>query len=165
MSSRPVGITILSVLLFLNVAFYAVLAVLSIVNHDALAALLRAMSPAGAGPAAVHLAMGRFELPYYGAMILFTGALAVGFWKLWDWTRIAILVLIGINLLGVAVAPFIVVRNGTAGLAPLVRIASSVLISLLVGWYLMSGKVRAAFREAATNRQSRLTQVDARHVV
>ena len=146
MSSRPVGITIISVLLLLNVAFYVVLAVLSIVNHDALASLLWAISPGGAGPAAVHLSMGRFELVYYCAMILLTSALAMGFWKLWNWTRIVILVLIGINLIGVAAAPLVMARGGMASAAPLVRIVVSVLISLLVGWYLLSAKVRAAFR-------------------
>ncbi|MGA8873212.1 MAG: hypothetical protein WB460_18850 [Candidatus Acidiferrales bacterium] len=152
MRSRPVGITILSVLLLLNVAFYAVLAVLSIVNHDALAALLWAISPGGAGPAAVHLAMGRFELVYYGAMISCTGVLALGFWKLWNWTRIVILVLIGVNLLGAAVAPFIIVRS----LVPLLRVAVSVVISILIGWYLVSAKVRAAFCPPAAERESEL---------
>ena len=150
MSSRPVGITILSVLGLLNAVFYAVLAVLSIVNHDALAALLRAMSPGGAGPAAVHLSMGRFEPAYYCAMILVTGLLAWGWWKLWNWTRIAALVLIGINLAGVAVAPFIMPRAGSdaSSLAPHLRVATSVAVSVLVGWYLLSAKVRAAFRKA-----------------
>jgi hypothetical protein len=152
MSSRPLGVTILSVLLFLNVAFYMVLGVLFIVNHDALVALLRTISPGGAGPAAVHLSMGKFEPIYYGAMILFTGALALGFWKLWNWARIAALVLIGINLLGAAVAPFMIVLS----VVPLVRVAVSVVISVLIGWYLLSAKVRAAFREAAAERKPAL---------
>lgn len=149
MTRRPLGITILSILLFLNSAFYVVLAVLSVVNHNALAALLWAISPGGAGPAAVHLSMGRtFEPVYYVAMILFTGVLGWGFWKLWNWTRMVSLVLIAVSLLGTAAAPFIMARGGSgaAGVAPLVRIIVSTLISLLIGWYLLSAKVRAAFR-------------------
>jgi len=154
-SSRPVGITILSVLGFLNAAFYAALAVLSVVNHDALAALLRGISPGGAGPAAVHLSMGRFEPVYYCAMVLVTGLLAWGWWNLWNWTRIAALVLIGVNLVGVAVAPFIMARSGSeaSNAAALVRLVASVAISALVGWYLLTAKVRAAFREAAAIHQ------------
>jgi len=149
MKPRPLGITILSVLLFLNSAFYVVLAALSVVNHNALAALLWAISPGGAGPAVAHLSMGRtFEPVYYCAMISFTGLLAWGFWKLWNWTRVVSLVLIAVNLLGTAVAPFIMARGGSgaAGVAPMVRIIISTLISLLIGWYLLSAKVRAAFR-------------------
>ena len=155
MSSRPVSITIVSVFWFLDAALYAVLAVLSIVNHDALAALLRAISPGGAGPAAMHLAMGRLEPAYYVAMTLITGALAWGFWKLWNWSRIVVLVLIGANLVAAGFAPFIAGRSesGASNVVPLVRVAVSVLISLLVGWYLLSAKVRAAFRSSA-ERQS-----------
>jgi hypothetical protein len=149
MKPRPLGITILSVLLFLNSAFFAVLAALSVVNHSALAALLWAISPGGAGPAVVHLSMGRpFELVYYCAMTLFTGLLAWGFWKLWNWTRVVTLVLIAVSLLGTAFEPFMMARGGSgaAGVAPMVRIFISTLISLLIGWYLLSAKVRAAFR-------------------
>ena len=155
MSSRPVSITIISVLWFLDAAFYSVLAVLSIVNHDALAALLSALSPGGAGPAVVHLAMGRFEPVYYVAMTLITGALAWGFWKLSNWSRIVALVLIGANLAGASIAPFIMAQNESSALnaSSLVRVAVSVLIGLLVGWYLLSAKVRAAFRKSA-ERQS-----------
>ena len=155
MSSRPVSITIISVLWFLDAAFYAVLAVLSIFNHDALAALLGAISPGGAGPAAVHLAMGRLEPVYYVAMTLITGALAWGFWNLWNWSRIVALVLIGVNLAGASIAPFIMAQSESSVLnaASLVRVAVSVLIGLLVGWYLLSAKVRAAFRKSA-ERQS-----------
>jgi hypothetical protein len=152
MRSRPVGITILSTLLSLNVAFYLVLAVLFVVNHDALVALLRAISPGGAGPAAVHLSMGRFEAFYYGAMILFTGALALGFWRVWNWARIAVLVLIGMNFIGAIIAPFVIVRS----VVPIARVASSVAISVLIAWYLLSAKVRVAFRARGGERRAEL---------
>ncbi len=165
MNSRPVGVTILSILWILNGAFYAALAVLSIVNYSALAALLRAISPGGAGPAAVHLAMGRFGPVYYCAMILFIGVLAWGFWKLWNWTRVVTLALIGVNLLAVAIAPFAMARSGSSAfnLVPVARIVASVLISLLIGWYLLSARVRAAFRPVATARQSELPNAGVSH--
>ncbi len=150
MRSRPIGVTFFAILLFGNAAFYAVLAVLSIVNHHALAALLSTISPGGAGPAIFHLSMGKFGPIYYLAMTFLTVAAGMGFWRLWEWTRISILVLIGINLVGAVFESIIAIRSGNGSLnaVPAARIVLSVLISLLVGWYLLSPKVRAAFRRA-----------------
>src|ERR1700680_1879488 len=130
MRSRPVGITVLAVLTFLNVAAYAALAVLSLVNREALAAVLQGLSPGGAGPAAAHLSMGRFVTVYYAAMALITGALAWGFWKLWNWTRIVALTLICASLIGAAAETVSLVRsgNGAASAVFLARGVVSVLI-------------------------------------
>jgi hypothetical protein len=46
---RPLGITIIAVLLFFNVAVYAVLAALSILDMQALTNALRALTPSGPG--------------------------------------------------------------------------------------------------------------------
>jgi hypothetical protein len=165
MSSRPVGISVLAVLLFLNVAAYAALAVLSLVNSNALAAVLRGLSPGGAGPAAAHLSMGRFVAVYYSAMVLVTGALAWGFWKLWNWARMVALALIGASLIGAAVETFSLVRDGSgaASAVSLARVAASLLISALIGWYLCSAKVRAAFRPSANGRESGLPNGSVHH--
>jgi hypothetical protein len=165
MSSRPLGISVLAVLLFLNVTAYAALAVLSLVNRDALASVLQGLSPGSAGPAEVHLSMGRFATVYYAAMVLVTAALAWGFWKLWNWMRVVALALIGTSLTGAAAEAFGLVRSGSgaASTASLARVAASVLISALVGWYLCSAKVRAAFRPSATGRESGLPNGSVHH--
>jgi hypothetical protein len=147
MSSRPLGITALALLLLLNSAAYAALAALSIINMHALAAVLQTLSPAGAGPEAAHLSMGRFVTIYYAALLLITGTLGMGFWKLWNWTRVAALAMIGMSLIAAAAETVSFFRGSSAASAVfLVRVAVSVLISVLIGWYLLSGKVRAAFR-------------------
>ena len=165
MSSRPAGINVLAVLLFLNLAAYATLAVLSLVNRNALAAVLQGLSPRGAGPAAAHLSMGSFVAVYYAAMVLVTGALAWGFRKLWNWKRMVALALIGASLIGAAAETFSLVRsgNGAVSASSLARVAVSVLIAVLVGWYLLSAKVPAAFRPSATRRESGLPNGSVHH--
>jgi hypothetical protein len=165
MRSRPLGITILAVLSFLNMALYAPLAGLSIVNRDALAAVLRAMSPGGAGPAAVQLTMGKFLPVYYVAFLLLIGALGLGFWKLWNWTRLVALMLIAVSLCGAAAQVFDMIQSGTApaGAAFWLRIASSVLISVLIGWYLLTAKVREAFSHSANKFEPGLPNRSVRH--
>jgi hypothetical protein len=158
MSSRPPGITLLSILLLLNSAAYAALAVLSIANMHALAALLQALSPSGAGPADAQLAMGRFVTIYYAALLLITGTLGMGFWKLWNWTRLIALAMIGVSLVAAAAETFSFFRGSSSAASAvfLVRVAVSVLIGVLIGWYLLSGKVRAAFRPAHSQDALRL---------
>ncbi len=153
MRSRPLGITILSVLLFLNSAGYAVLCMLSIVNRRVLAAVLQGLSPGGAGPAAMQLSMGRSLTVYYIVLLAITGALAMGFWRLLNWARMVALALIGVSLIAAAIELFSLVRSpsGSASLVVVARVAVSVLISVLIGWYLVSAKVRAAFRPSATS--------------
>lgn len=163
MTARPRGITVFSVLLFVNMTAYAVLAVLSIVNRDALVAVLRALSPGGAGPASVHLSMGRLLPVYYAAFVLITGALAMGFWRLWNWTRIIVLALIAVSLIGGVVETVNAVRSGSAGAVFLVRVTASVLISVLIAWYLLSTKVRTAFRSSATRFESELPNRSVHH--
>jgi hypothetical protein len=138
-----VGITVLSVLGFISVAQYAVLAVLALVNPPAVAALLHALSPGGSGPE-VQLRLGAFLPVYYLVSMGLTSFVAYGFWKLRNWTRVVILVLIAVSLVaGLATAPS-VMHSGSAGalLLWLVRIG----LCLGFGWYLMSGRVRTAFR-------------------
>jgi hypothetical protein len=50
MKTRPIGITILAILLWLNTGSYLVLAGLAIVRRSSLLRLLHALSPSGAGP-------------------------------------------------------------------------------------------------------------------
>src|SRR5580658_5358078 len=87
MKLRPLGITIFALLGFLQVAVYATMATLALANHDALVAVLHALSPGGSGPEKAHLAMGQLLPVYYLAMMLLVVPWAMGFWKLWNWTR------------------------------------------------------------------------------
>ena len=154
MKARPVGITVLSLLLFLNAGFYGLLAVLSVTSVGALTTVLTALSPGGVGPAAPHLAMGKFLPGYYGASTILTGTLALSFWKLQNWGRLVSLALMGISL---AFLPIEVLHadqnpNGAMIASALVRVG----VTVLIGWYLLSDKVRRAFRlpTAATRPQA-----------
>lgn len=144
MRIRPIGITIFAALFAINIAFYVVLATLAVFNRSALIGLLHALSPSGVGPAPLHTAMGRLLPVYYAAMAAVTVALAMGFWRLWNWTRIVVLAMIAISLvLMVKEVPLLVTAPTPGAIAlTLVRVA----LSLLVGWYLFSRPVRHAFR-------------------
>ena len=149
MRIRPIGITIFAALFAINIAFYVVLATLAVFNRSALIGLLHALSPSGVGPAPLHTAMGRLLPVYYAAMAAVTGAFAMGFWRLWNWTRIVVLAMIAISLvLMVKEVPLLVTAPTPGAIAlTLVRVA----LSLLVGWYLFSRPVRHAFRHAQEN--------------
>jgi hypothetical protein len=92
-------------------------------------------------------------------------ALGVGFWKLWNWTRIVALALMAVSLCGAAAQAFKFIQSGStpAGAVFWVRIASSVLISVLIGWYLLTAKVRAAFSPSASKLESGLPNGSVRH--
>jgi hypothetical protein len=99
MSRRPLGITIGAILFAANAAYYLGFAALAILNRDELRSVLRALSPSGMGPEAAQMAMGRLLPLYYVLMSGLTVALAIGFWKLWNWSRIVVLALLGLSLL------------------------------------------------------------------
>ena len=50
MRTRPVGVTILAVLLAVNAVFYVVIAAVALFNRDALRYMLHTLSPSGMGP-------------------------------------------------------------------------------------------------------------------
>ena len=143
MRTRPLGITILSLLSFLNVAVYATLATLSIVNPRALSALLRGLSPGGSGPADLHFRMGSFLPLFYILAGVAIGFVALGFWKLWNWARLAMLALIGLSLVGLVTVEAKGIPSG--GAAALGLFVLRLGLCLLIGWYLLSRKVHAAF--------------------
>jgi hypothetical protein len=142
---RPMGVTIFALLFALNLVCYVVLAALAAFNHAALAAVLHALSPSGAGPEAVHTAMGRIQPFYYGVMAVVTGALAAGFWRLQNWARIVVLGMIELSLVLIVaqVRPLLTALTAGAIFLTLVRVA----VSLLCLWYLFRPSVRDAFRK------------------
>jgi hypothetical protein len=150
MRSRPLGVTVLSMLMLLNVATYLALFVFSILNRETLRVVLIALSPGGAGPANFHLQMGAFLPLYYAAMTVITAVIAIGFWKLWNWTHIVVLALVGISLIAALPEAVHVISGGSAG--AIATLLVRVTVSVLIGWYLMSGKVRKAFWPTATSR-------------
>lgn len=146
MRKRPLGITIVALLSGLGVAQYAVLAALAVFDRATLDGLLRALSPSGAGPEAVHNAMGRWLPLFYLAMTGLSGAMALGFWRLWNWVRLVMLGMMAVSLvlmLGELPGLFAAPSANAIGLT-LLRVG----LCLLWAWYLMRRPVREAFRPA-----------------
>ncbi|MGC1448747.1 MAG: hypothetical protein WA830_01795 [Candidatus Sulfotelmatobacter sp.] len=143
MSRRPLGITIGAILFAANAAYCVGFAALAILNHNALRSVLRALSPSGMGPEAAHLAMGRLLPLYYVLMAGLTVALAIGFWKLWNWSRIVVLVLLGLSLLSLIaeVRPLIAQPTTSAVGLTVLRLG----LIALVGWYFLRAPIRDAF--------------------
>jgi len=152
MKVRPWGVTVLAVLGFVNVAAYVALLALSIGSMPTLRTLLEAISPGGAGPAKMHLGMGKLLPVYYAAMAGVTTAFAWGFWRLWNWVRIVALLMIVISLIATVPAAVSVIRSGEAG--AIAALVARVGLSFLIGWYLVTAKVRDAFRKRALDAGS-----------
>ena len=146
MKARPIGITILAVLLGLNVALFVVLAALAIFSRTSLMTFLHALSPSGAGPEAIHTAMGRLLPLYYGIMAGVTAALALGFWRLRNWARIVMLgiIVLSLVLMATEVRSLLTVRTVGSISLTLVRVA----LSVLWLWYLLCRPVRDAFHQS-----------------
>ena len=144
MRVRPIGVTILALLLALNPVVYVALAALAVFNHGTLVAVLHALSPSGAGPETMHTAMGRIQPFYYSAMAILSGALAVGFWRLRNWARIVVLGMIELSLVLMVtqVRPLLTAPTTRSIVLTLVRIT----VSVLCLWYLFRRPVREAFR-------------------
>jgi hypothetical protein len=146
MKTRPVGITVLSISSWVGVAWMALLTGLSVWRPETHAALLRSLSPGGSGPADVHLGMGRLLPLYYLAMTAASAALALALWRLRNWARLVVLATVGLSLVGLIASTTRLGRGASAGAWALflVRIG----LCFWVGSYLMSRRVRAAFRTA-----------------
>jgi len=146
MARRPVLITIFAALSFVATAQYVVLAVLWLVYRPALVAFLHALSPGGSGPEKVHLAMGRFEPVYYVVMAVVTALLGRGLWKLQNWTRIFMLVMVGISLIALVATSKLALGSGSASAIALWLLRAGLCLTFIT--YLASGKVRGAFRNS-----------------
>jgi hypothetical protein len=147
MRARPLGVTILAVLLFLNIASYVFLIVLSIRSPEQLRSLLESMMPgAGVGPGSL-MRLGAFVPVYFLGMAIVTGLVGRALWKLKNWARITVMVLAGIS----AALGVVELVGSFPGANPLSLAGALVRIglSLAVAWYLNSAKVRAAFGSPA----------------
>ena len=145
MRTRPIGITIITVLFSVSGALYLALAALAIFNRDALRAILHALSPSGAGPEAIHTAMGRMLPLYYILMAAVTTAMAVGFWRLRNWARMVMLGTIALSLVLMVtqVRPLLSAPTVGAISLTLLRVA----LSVVWLWYLLRRPVRDAFHQ------------------
>jgi hypothetical protein len=145
MKPRPIGVTIFASLFALNLVCYVVLAALAAFNHATLVTVLHELSPSGAGPEAIHMAMGRIQPFYYATMAVVTGALAVGFLRLHNWARIVVLGMIELSLVLMVpeLRPLLTAPTAGAIILTLVRVA----ISVFCLWYLFRPSVRDAFRK------------------
>jgi len=146
-SRRPVGVTILALLFCLNAGVYLLLTGLAIVSPGSLIALLHRLSPSGLGPETIHSSMGRFLPFYYGTMTVVTSAMAVGFWRLQNWARLAMLAMIALSLAFILpeLRPLLQAPTAAAMSLTLVRFV----LSGLWLWYLLRRSVRSAFRQPA----------------
>ncbi len=144
---RPLGITLIAVLCFVGAAFDAVLAALAVLRPAALAAILAALSPSGAGPQQMHAAMGAFLPVYYLVGIAFSAALGVGLWRLRNWARWIVIVLVAVSL--AAVVGQIAQLLGAATVGAVVLTAFRVALCVFWLWYLFRARVRAAFARRA----------------
>jgi len=144
MSRRPLGITVGAIVFAANAAYCVGFAALAIFNRDSLRSVLGALSPSGMGPEAAHMAMGRLLPLYYALLAGLTVALAIGFWKLWNWSRIVVLALLGLSLLSLIaeVRPLIAGPTRSAIALTVWRLG----LIAFVGWYLLRTSVRDAFR-------------------
>jgi hypothetical protein len=88
--------------------------------------------------------MGRMQPLYYSVKAILSGALAIGFWRLRNWSRIVVLGMIELSLVLMVteVRPLLTAPTGRAIVLTLVRIA----VSVLCLWYLFRRPVREAFR-------------------
>jgi hypothetical protein len=150
MKTRPLGITILSWLFGLNTVFYVAFVAMALFAPGTLVAIRHTLSPSGAGPEAIHAAMGRAQPFYYSLMAVLTGAMTVAFWRLRNWARIVMLALIALSLLLMTteVRPLLAAPTAAAIGLTLARIG----LSLFWVWYLFRPAVQAAFQRPPITR-------------
>lgn len=149
MHTRPRGITFAAVIFAAGALFMTVLAVLSLLRPEAHRAVLHALSPSGAGPEAVHTAMGRLLPLYYAVMAGLQGTLAAGFWRLWNWTRLVVIVMVALSLLLMVGQLPPLLAAPTAGAIGLTAVR--VALCVLGLWYLRRERVRQAFQGPRVN--------------
>ena len=140
---RPWGVSLLAVLCFVAVVTYTTLAILSFASPETLRSILVGLSPQGSGPE-VLLNLGSALGIYFAVMALFAGLLGYGTWTLRNWARWITIVIVAISLVGTAIGLIAVLGdiNLSTALLGLFRLG----LSVLVLWYFLSPKVRAAFR-------------------
>jgi hypothetical protein len=153
MRARPLGVTILALLLFLNIASYVFLIVLSIRNPEQLRSLLESIMPgAGVGPGSL-MRLGAFVPVYFLGMAIVTGLVGRALWSLKNWARITVMVLAGVSTV-LGIAEVVWSFSGTNPLT-LAGAVARIGLSLAVAWYLNSAKVRAAFTRPAKDSMRR----------
>lgn len=153
MRARPLGVTILALLLFLNIASYVFLIALSIRNPEQLRSLLESIMPgAGAGPGSL-MRLGAFIPVYFLGMAIVTGLVARALWGLKNWARITVMVLAVISAV-LGIAEFVGSLSAVNPLT-LAGAVARIGLSLAVAWYLNSAKVRAAFARPAEDSMRR----------
>lgn len=140
---RPLGVTLLSILFFINAAAVAVVAALALRNPAWPARFMESIRPGSPGPALVRLVGD--GMPWVAAVAaLMMLALAIGLWGMRSWGRIATLAMIGASL--VAIILVLVSLNGQLGRVWMGIMALRFAVLTLFGWYLLRPRIAAAFR-------------------
>lgn len=146
MKSRPLGVTVLTCISFLGVAFYFALALLAALDRPRLRGLLEGISGGRTGPAPL-LHMGAILPFYFVIMAGVTAALGWGLWRLKNWVRLTVLVIVGLSVIAGAIE--IISAWSRSTIEGIVTAMLRVAVAILIFSYLRSASVRAAFRPDA----------------
>jgi hypothetical protein len=155
---RPLGITILAILNYVNAGFALLLTIAALgCKAHVMATILKFSDPSwnSADPnsyvlgARLGLAAGWF---IYSLVLYFFGS---GLWRLRDWARIVMVVLFVLSLI-VGMFPYILWPASVLIKGALFSTIGGRLISFILVWYLVGPHVKAAFGTVATGRKSLL---------
>ncbi|MDP9268227.1 MAG: hypothetical protein M3P27_07865 [Acidobacteriota bacterium] len=142
-SQRPLGVTLLSLLFFLNTAVGAVIAAFAFRDPASPARIMEAISAGSPGPA-LSRSVGN-GMPWIAALgAAMTLALAIGLWRLRPWGRMATLAVIAASL--IAVVLLLVTLQGQLSPVWMGIVALRFVVLAFFGWYLLRPQVAAAFR-------------------
>lgn len=140
--ARPRGIAVLGILNFVSVATYLGLLSLALASPPRLFALLRGLAAEGAGAHPLER-LGPWLPVYFAAMAAAMGVMSWAFWRGRNWTRLLLLAITGLSLLGSLGALAAAARAGSlpGSALSLFRVG----LCGLVGGYLMRPRIREFF--------------------
>ena len=144
--SRPIGVTILAILYFLG-AGLLLLAGLAVALGMGALGMSSSSGQAGAAGGAFLAGLGVGLAVVFFLIAAINGAMGWGLWKLKNWARIVIIALAALTLAGIVVefSKTMTDRQPSTLVVTLVRAA----VGVLVLWYLLRARVKAAFKPAA----------------
>ena len=142
-AKRPSGVSLISILYFINVVVYGFLFSLAITSPETLSSVLGGASPAGSGPDSL-LNLGPLLTIYLAVMSVLVGLLGYGMWTLRNWARWVTMIISAVSLVATIFAFVGLASNFTipALSFTLFRLG----LSVLVLWYMWTPSVRAAFQ-------------------
>lgn len=147
---RPRGVKIIGILNFVSAASYVPLFGLALLRPSTLGAVLRGLAAEGSGPHPLER-LGSYLPLYFGAMAVAMWLLARSWWRLQNWTRLV--------MLGISVVSLVGSLAALAGAASAGSLSGSALSLSRIGlcwallYYLLRPDIRACFARP-THRES-----------